>query len=206
MATRQEQRELSKTKILTAAKEIFLREGYHASTTKQIAKLAGVGEGTIFNHFKSKSDLLIAIYEEMMLANRAEYQFQFDPAKNAYDCIDDYFDFFLAQTKGISKEWLREIFSAAYRSAENEESLYSGLMKIDDVWTTSFLDFLKILQDKNLIRRNVDLERVVKIMSAILVQHYSAYSVLENQSFNVFKQDVQKDIHFLVEHILSIQP
>ena len=44
--------------ILEAAVKIFSEKGFSASTTSEIAKTAGVAEGTIFRYFKTKKDLL----------------------------------------------------------------------------------------------------------------------------------------------------
>lgn len=41
-------------KILQAAVEIFAEKGYAATSTSEIAKRAGVAEGTIFRHYKTK--------------------------------------------------------------------------------------------------------------------------------------------------------
>ena len=47
--------------ILEAAARVFAQKGYHAATTKEIAAQAGVSEGTIYNYFHSKEDLLLSI-------------------------------------------------------------------------------------------------------------------------------------------------
>lgn len=48
-------------KILTAAIAVFSEKGYSASTTSEIAKNAGVAEGTIFRYYKTKKDILHSI-------------------------------------------------------------------------------------------------------------------------------------------------
>lgn len=48
-------------KILEAAVEIFSEKGYAATSTSEIAQKAGVAEGTIFRHYKTKKDLLLSI-------------------------------------------------------------------------------------------------------------------------------------------------
>lgn len=53
-------------KILEAAVEIFSEKGYSATSTNEIAKKAGVAEGTIFRHYKTKKDLLLSIVAPMM--------------------------------------------------------------------------------------------------------------------------------------------
>lgn len=48
-------------KILEAAIDIFAEKGFAAASTSEIAQKAGVAEGTIFRHYKTKKDLLLAI-------------------------------------------------------------------------------------------------------------------------------------------------
>ena len=52
--------------IVRAAIELFASKGYAASSTNEIAKKAGVAEGTIFRHYKTKKDLLLAIVAPTM--------------------------------------------------------------------------------------------------------------------------------------------
>ncbi len=47
--------------ILTAAAQVFGEKGFERATIADIAKKAGVAEGSIYNYFKNKSDLLISI-------------------------------------------------------------------------------------------------------------------------------------------------
>lgn len=49
--------------ILTVATELFARQGYQGTTTRQIAEQAGVNEAIIFRHFPSKQELYWAIIE-----------------------------------------------------------------------------------------------------------------------------------------------
>ncbi|RDU37412.1 TetR/AcrR family transcriptional regulator [Neobacillus piezotolerans] len=53
-------------KILVAAIESFSEKGYAATSTNEIAKKAGVAEGTIFRHYKTKKDLLLNIVAPVM--------------------------------------------------------------------------------------------------------------------------------------------
>jgi AcrR family transcriptional regulator len=53
-------------KIIQAAVETFSKKGYAASSTSEIAQKAGVAEGTIFRHYRTKKDLLISIVAPIM--------------------------------------------------------------------------------------------------------------------------------------------
>ncbi|MDF2535184.1 MAG: TetR family transcriptional regulator [Bacillales bacterium] len=53
-------------RIVEAAIEIFAEKGYSGTSTSEIAKKAGVAEGTIFRHYKTKKDLLFGIVGPMI--------------------------------------------------------------------------------------------------------------------------------------------
>lgn len=46
-----------KERILAAASQLFARQGYHGTSTREIARLSDVSENTIFRHFERKEDL-----------------------------------------------------------------------------------------------------------------------------------------------------
>ncbi|MBW2486535.1 MAG: TetR/AcrR family transcriptional regulator [Deltaproteobacteria bacterium] len=48
--------------ILEAAVKVFARQGFHQSTVAQIAKQAGVADGTIYLYFKNKDDILVQFF------------------------------------------------------------------------------------------------------------------------------------------------
>ncbi len=51
----------TRSKILQAALQLFAKRGYDGTTTKDLAKSAGVAEGTLFRHFPSKKTILIEV-------------------------------------------------------------------------------------------------------------------------------------------------
>ena len=50
-----------KKKTIEAAIKLFAKQGYHGTSTLQIAKEAGVSQATVFKYFKTKEDLLYSI-------------------------------------------------------------------------------------------------------------------------------------------------
>jgi len=49
-------------RILEAAVKVFAKLGFHNSTVAQIAKEAGVADGTIYLYFKNKDDILVQFF------------------------------------------------------------------------------------------------------------------------------------------------
>jgi AcrR family transcriptional regulator len=54
-----------KNQILDAAAIVFAAKGFHPTTIHEIAKQAGIADGTIYNYFETKSALLLGIFERM---------------------------------------------------------------------------------------------------------------------------------------------
>jgi len=48
--------------ILKAALRLFVGFGFHATPTSKIAKEAGVANGTLFHYYKTKDELIVALY------------------------------------------------------------------------------------------------------------------------------------------------
>jgi TetR/AcrR family transcriptional regulator, fatty acid metabolism regulator protein len=52
--------------ILAAAMKVFAEHGFHRSQVAKIAKEAGVADGTIYLYFKSKEDILVCLFRDML--------------------------------------------------------------------------------------------------------------------------------------------
>jgi TetR/AcrR family fatty acid metabolism transcriptional regulator len=59
-------------RILQAAVKIFARKGYFAARVSEIAKKAGVADGTIYLYFKGKEDILVRLFDEVMAEQSEE--------------------------------------------------------------------------------------------------------------------------------------
>ena len=51
--------------ILDAAAKLFAQNGFHSTTIRDIAKVAGIADGTIYNYFRNKPALLLGIFDRM---------------------------------------------------------------------------------------------------------------------------------------------
>ncbi|MBN1247686.1 MAG: TetR/AcrR family transcriptional regulator [Anaerolineae bacterium] len=51
--------------IMDAAARVFAEQGYPNTTTRAIAEAADMAEGTLYNYFGSKRDILLAIFQQL---------------------------------------------------------------------------------------------------------------------------------------------
>lgn len=63
-----------RAELIAAARDLFLRDGYEATPINRIAQAAGVTNNTIYWYFKDKEQLLIAVLDELLQRDVAEYK------------------------------------------------------------------------------------------------------------------------------------
>jgi AcrR family transcriptional regulator len=52
--------------ISSTAIQLFVELGFHGTATSKIAQEAGVANGTLFNYFKTKDELIVALYRSIL--------------------------------------------------------------------------------------------------------------------------------------------
>ena len=67
----EEEREQVRRQIYQAATRLFLRQGFHQTSMRQIAGAVGLGKSTLYDYFPGKDDVLLYFIEqEMELINQ----------------------------------------------------------------------------------------------------------------------------------------
>ena len=78
--------------ILEAATRLFAERGLTAAPTSEISKQAGVAEGTLFTYFKTKDDLINALYREIKLELADAMMSDFPRKKNVHTRLQHVWD------------------------------------------------------------------------------------------------------------------
>jgi AcrR family transcriptional regulator len=61
--TRAERKERTRAELIAAAREVFLREGFHQASLDAIAEEAGYTKGAVYSNFESKDELFLAVLD-----------------------------------------------------------------------------------------------------------------------------------------------
>src|SRR2546429_6313907 len=64
-----------RTQILDAAAAVFAEKGFHRATIKDIARVAGIADGTIYTYFASKTDVLLGILNRLNESTERQQHF-----------------------------------------------------------------------------------------------------------------------------------
>ncbi len=64
-----------RNQILDAATKVFAEKGFHPTTIKDIAREAGIADGTIYNYFENKTALMLGIFDRLNESDQRDEDF-----------------------------------------------------------------------------------------------------------------------------------
>ena len=125
-----------KPQIINAAIKVFAEKGFYNSKVSDVARAAGIADGTIYLYFKNKDDLLISLFETKV----GELLETFNKALLAFK---------------TAKEKLIEFIRLYFQLMEEQQDLAEVLQVelrqsskfIKDYHPQKFFDFLNIIGD-----------------------------------------------------------
>ncbi|HVM66892.1 MAG TPA: TetR/AcrR family transcriptional regulator, partial [Acidimicrobiales bacterium] len=133
-AISEEEKEGRKADILAAAKKVFARKGYHATTIADIAKAAKLSYGSIYWYFDSKDALFHALMEAEGQALRAHVTNALtttpakeDPEAPFRAAVQATFEFFESD-RAVVKLLFRDSYALGDRFEKHLFGIYEGFI------------------------------------------------------------------------------
>jgi AcrR family transcriptional regulator len=107
--SRGEQQQQTRERIVDAAEQLFVDEGFHAVSVDRVAGEAGYTKGAVYSNFESKEDLFFAVYERRATRGIAEVEAQLAAAGGASEGMDAIADRIMRR-RGRDDGWLAVFF------------------------------------------------------------------------------------------------
>jgi AcrR family transcriptional regulator len=191
-------RNLTRQRLIKSAFQLFVSQGVTATTTRQIAELAGVNEVTLFRQFNNKHGLLQAVLEDTtMLTQLGEILGQqANASPNLAEALKAYASLQL-QALEQAPELVRSLIGESGQySPETVKALGQGLAQVND-YTTQYL--ATVLQDH--LPQRLSIDQLASLLNSLLV----GYIVLEVTSpLHGFWQSQADFLTTLVELFLQV--
>jgi TetR/AcrR family transcriptional regulator, fatty acid metabolism regulator protein len=122
--------------IINAAIRIFAQKGFYTATVADVAKEAGVADGTIYLYFKNKDDLLISLFETKMEEILQRFSYLLESDQKADDKLRKFIQLYFKMIQEDRE--LAEVFQVELRQS-------SKFLK--DYHNQNFIDFLNLIGD-----------------------------------------------------------
>jgi len=187
--------------ILNAACKIFSEKGFSAATTNEIAKAAGIAEGTIFRYFRTKKDILRGLF--VQIANLIVDKIVLPSLEKIL----------LDKTKKNAREVIREIVSDRIKLVDDHFSMLKVVMSevlLHEDIRALFIDkiinrLLPLFQDFYL--RKVEEGAFRSIKSHVVLRAFIGNIVILIVQKNVFGDklpidDLDEEIEALIDILL----
>lgn len=129
--------DVRKAEILDAAEKLFQEKGYAKATTDDILSATGIARGTLYYHFKSKEEILLAMIDRQI--NRQEEAFRNIAAEKTQSAVEKLVQVIqLQSSSGVLAEGLHE----RKNSELHQKSFQRSLLRYTPVLT-------EIVEQKN---------------------------------------------------------
>ena len=179
--------------ILDAATRLFAERGLTAAPTSEISKQAGVAEGTLFTYFKTKDDLINALYREIKLELADAMMSDFPRKKNLRARLRHVWDRYV--NWGIANSKQRKVLAQLQVSEVlTKESRDAG--------SAPFVEFQIMIRDameQRVLRNDLPVELISKSLAALVeatidltVSNRSKSKQYRDSGFQMFWSGISK--------------
>jgi AcrR family transcriptional regulator len=62
----EKEQQLRRREIITACAPLFLENGFHETSMREVAEAAGLGKSTLYDYFRSKEEILLFYFEDAL--------------------------------------------------------------------------------------------------------------------------------------------
>jgi len=191
---REKQKASRNRAIVESASRLFQESGYEAARIGQIAELAEVSVGTLYNYFKNKADLLFAIVslevEEVLHQGKAVLEEDPKTASDAvYRLASIYYDHSLVY---LTKEMWRTAMALAIQHPDTPFS--NRYHMLDAALAQQVKDLCVGLRTRGLLRPEVDPDALGEALFLSINGLFTAFTVSDQMTLEDLRTAVGRHI------------
>lgn len=162
---RQERREQTRVDLLAAARQAFLRDGFHAASIDAIAEDAGYTKGAFYSNFASKDDALVAVFDEHFRDRATAYErliFTTDSVEDAYRAVARYWH----DANEREPEWSRLVIEFMAHASRHEH-LRQAVKEVRERGLDRIVELVEQLADRHGVEYTVPITELVRGSGAL---------------------------------------
>jgi AcrR family transcriptional regulator len=168
---REKQKEIRRQAILGAAARLFKERGFDKTAMEEIAAAAELSVATVYNYFKTKGEICVAIYKaDRDLVQQATDKVIADPPKEAIAAICKLIETdFETEVPFIDRGAWEALFAAAFQAQPGVTEAWVGaeIMRYDQ-----FARLLQVLRDRGSISATTDIKSTADLLGALTFSYF----------------------------------
>lgn len=162
---RERKKAQTKERIVSAAIQLFSERGIEEATVDEIASVADVGKGTIYNYFQTKEEIVVAFLidiERKVQKRVAAFASAAGPLKKV---LASFLEFQL-KLKRPHYQFVRVFFAQMFAHGSASSAWMQELQSVID---PPLQDFFTTLQRRGLIRDDVEIQDLIQLFKMLHV-------------------------------------
>lgn len=157
--------EETRASLIAAATEIFAKAGLAGATTREIARVAGVNEVTLFRHFQNKEQLLATVIEQVIALQAEALGNQDEWTQDLYTDLSHYawlYNQMLEEHEALIRTFIGE---AKRHPDAARQILHDACQSLNE----KLVAYLQKGQENGTVRPNIDLKPAVDMFTGMLL-------------------------------------
>ncbi|MEC4818694.1 MAG: TetR/AcrR family transcriptional regulator [Scytonema sp. PMC 1069.18] len=174
----------TRIRLLKAATEVFAKAGVAGATTKEIARVAGVNEVTLFRHFHSKEQLLGAVVQHVLALQAEALAHQDEWTQDLKEDLMHYgwlYNSMLEEHEALIRTFIGE----AKRHPEEARRIISEAAQ---PLREKLIAYLSKAQIRGVVREDIDLKPTVDMFTGMLIAGMLRRSAIPPQQLGYSRQ------------------
>jgi AcrR family transcriptional regulator len=168
---RERQKEKRKQAIMVAAARLFQAQGFNAASMEDIAAAAELSVGTVYNYFKSKAEIGLAIYQaDRDLVHEATSRVIANPPSDPVDAICRMMETDFETEIGYLD---RAVWSSLFGASFTDQSSLSNAFVSDELMRVDqFRRLLHVLAKKGTVDGRADIDAAAEMLGALNLWYF----------------------------------
>ncbi|WP_105615227.1 TetR/AcrR family transcriptional regulator [Vallitalea okinawensis] len=195
MGKREEKKKLTKQKILDVSKKIFKEVGYEEAKTSLIAKEAGIAEGTIFNYFNTKAEILVTIVDEYLVMEDYAFNYNLKDHKEVKAEIHRGLEYYLSNVDLVDKCFLKVIFATITYKGNESTQIFNVLKMADDKVLANLRRYLEHVYEHKCTN---EIDVILRIIYSNIVFAFLEYVTDEQMTTKTLADNIYRTIEYIL--------
>ncbi|HVO03379.1 MAG TPA: TetR/AcrR family transcriptional regulator [Candidatus Cybelea sp.] len=171
---RAKQKEARRQAILGSAARLFKEKGFNETAMEEIAAASELSVATVYNYFKTKGEICVAIYKaDRDLVKAATDRVIADPPKDPVAAICKLIETdFETEVPFIDRAAWEALFAAAFQAHPESAGAVEAWAGADIMRIDQFARLLDVLRGRGVIAVGADIKSAAELLGALTFSYF----------------------------------
>lgn len=170
-----------RNQILDAATQVFAEKGFHRATIKDIARVAGIADGTVYNYFENKTALMLGIFDRLNESDQRNEDFSKSSEVDFRSFMKAYLRHRLTILRADNFEVFRVVLAEIMVNKELRELYYRKILEPTFSMAEAYLQQWASQQIVKPINFSLAMRAISGMVLGLIVEHIIGDQTLESK-------------------------